>query len=35
MLETTKDTDAAGCDVNYGYGIVKAQAAFEYLYVEQ
>merc|ERR1711906_20551 len=31
MLVTAKDWGAAGCDVDYGYGVVKAKAAFEYL----
>ena len=31
MLVTAKDRGAADCDFNYGYGIVKAQAAFEHL----
>ena len=31
MLVTAKDRGAAGCDVDYGYGVVKAKAAFEYL----
>merc|ERR1711966_499400 len=30
-LVTAKDRGAAGCDVDYGYGVVKAKAAFEYL----
>merc|ERR1712176_1426425 len=31
MVVTAKDTGAAGCDNNYGFGIVQAKAAFEYL----
>ena len=29
MLETAKDRDAAHCDINYRYGIVKAKEDFE------
>merc|ERR1712183_252785 len=31
MIVTAKDKGDAGCDVNYGHGIVQAKAAFEYL----
>merc|ERR1712207_36201 len=31
MVVTAKDKGAAGCDNNYGFGIVQAKAAFEYL----
>merc|ERR1711923_611861 len=31
MIVTAKDKGAAGCDVNFGHGIVQAKTAFEYL----
>merc|ERR1711971_1028434 len=31
MIVTAKDKGDAGCDVNYGHGIVQAKTAFEYL----
>merc|ERR1712190_577151 len=31
MIVTAKDKGDAGCDVNYGHGIIQAKTAFEYL----
>merc|ERR1712060_367101 len=35
MIVTGKDKGESGCDVNYGYGIVQAKTAFEYLEANQ
>merc|ERR1712157_370512 len=35
MIVTAKDKGDAGCDVNYGHGIVQAKTAFEYLEANQ
>jgi len=35
MIATAKDKGDAGCDVNYGHGIVQTKAAFEFLEANQ
>merc|ERR1712060_742507 len=35
MIVTGKDKGESGCDVSYGYGIVQAKTAFEYLEANQ
>ena len=34
LIKTAQDRGAAGCDINYGYGIVQAKAAYDLLLAE-